>query len=133
VLDFLVKFFFLILRPSLLTFEFFSYECLHLVIKLEISKKNRTIDHDITKITLSTWFGSSCSSSDDSSMIVSCWCIDLRATCHISNADSSSDSEPDEGTLQQKPLIEALCYRHFLNLPLYNLQSHIFVTLWNVS
>jgi hypothetical protein len=41
VLDFLIKFFFLILRASLLTCES-EYRCLHLVIKLDISK-NRSI------------------------------------------------------------------------------------------
>jgi hypothetical protein len=52
MLDFLIKFYFLILRSSLLTFEL-AYECLHLVIKLEISK-NRSIDHDIIKIIVGT-------------------------------------------------------------------------------
>jgi hypothetical protein len=45
VLDFLVEFFFLILGPSHLTFES-AYQCIHLLIKLEISK-NRSINHDI--------------------------------------------------------------------------------------
>jgi hypothetical protein len=37
------------------------------------------------------------SSSDNSNMIVSNWYVGVRATYHISNADSSSDLESDEG------------------------------------
>jgi hypothetical protein len=38
---------------------------------------------------------------NDSIMIVSCWCIGVTATYHISNTDASSDLEPDEGDLER--------------------------------
>jgi hypothetical protein len=41
--------------------------------------------------------GDHASSTDDSSMIVSCWCISVGATYHISKPESSSDSEPNKG------------------------------------
>jgi hypothetical protein len=85
---------------SLLTFDC-AYKCLDLVIKLEISK-NRVIDHDIIKITLYTWFGvgePTSSSNDDSNLIVSYWCVGIGDMYHISNADSSSNSEPNKGDL----------------------------------
>jgi hypothetical protein len=51
---------------------------------------------------------SSFDDNDDSSMIVSYWCVSVGDTYHISNADSSSNSEPDEGDLEENLPFEIL-------------------------